>query len=306
MAPIDWLALLHPVLIILFVYPVVGATIRLGILARERRLKINPLPPSVGIEHGDHGRWLTGGVVVAVLIALDFSFIKHFLNQATPFAGGAARLGLLLVVSSGTLLAYLALWFVKKAPLRASFALLTWAGLLGLGSQKEIWRLSDNPLTGEFWGSHYWAGVLLTGLLLFSVAARQEVLRSLRMRRLHVTANVLVTVLLAVMAITGTRDLLQIPPSWQAPALGGCDHVTLKCAPTISPEAFRQALDRAVKEALGKRGPTALAAPAGGPAGDSPKAAAANQASAKNQAAAANQAAALPPAALAPGLLAPA
>ena len=296
MTPIDWLALLHPVLIILFVYPVVGATIRLGILARERRLKINPLPPSVGIEHGDHGRWLTGGVVVAVLIALDYSFIKHFLNQATPFAGGAARLGLLLVVSAGTLLAYLALWFVKKAPLRASFALLTWAGLLGLGSQKEIWRLSDNPLTGEFWGSHYWAGVLLTGLLLVSVAARQEVLRSLRMRRLHVTANLLVAVLLAVVAITGTRDLLEIPPSWQAPALRGCDPTTLQCAPTVSPQAFRQALEKAVKEALGQRGPTALVAPGVGPAADSPQAAAA----------AANQAAALPPAALAPALVAPA
>ena len=136
MAPIDWLALLHPVLIILFVYPVVGATIRLGILARERRLKINPLPPSVGIEHGDHGRWLTGGVVLAVLIALDYSFIHHFLEQASAFAGGAARLALLLLISAGTLLAYAALWFVKTAPLRASFALLTWAGLLGLGSQK--------------------------------------------------------------------------------------------------------------------------------------------------------------------------
>ena len=39
----DWLGLIHPVLMILFVYPVVGATIRLGILAREKRLKINPI-----------------------------------------------------------------------------------------------------------------------------------------------------------------------------------------------------------------------------------------------------------------------
>ena len=132
--------------------------------------------------------------------------------------------------------------------------------------------------------------MLLTGLLLFSVAARSEVLRSLRMRRLHVTANVLVAVLLAVVAITGTRDLLEIPLSWQAPALRGCDPTTLKCAPTISPEAFRQALDRAVKEALGKRlSPTALVAPPVGPA-----------------ATGSNQAAALPAAGLAPGLVAPA
>jgi hypothetical protein len=64
----------------------------------------------------------------------------------------------------------------------------------------------------------------------------------------------------------------------------------LKCAPTISPEAFRQALDRAVKEALGKRlSPTALGAPPIGPADN-----------------AANQAAALPPGGMAKGLVAPA
>ena len=208
MAPIDWLALLHPVLIILFVYPVVGATIRLGILARERRLKINPLPPSVGIEHGDHGRWLTGGVVVAVLIALDYSFLHHFLDRATPFAGGLARLGLLLLISVGTLLAYLALWFVKKAPLRASFALLCWAALLALGAQPEVWRLSDNPFGFDFWRSHYWSGSLLVGLLLFSMAARPEIQQRPRLRKLHVTAAFLMAVLLAVQAITGTRDLL--------------------------------------------------------------------------------------------------
>jgi hypothetical protein len=213
-------------------------------------------------------------VVLAVVIALDYSFIAHALDRATPFAGGAARLALLLLISAGTLLAYGGLWVVKKAPLRASFSLLTWAGLLGLGSQKEIWRLADNPLTGEFWSSHYWAGLLLTGLLLFSVAARAEVLRSLRMRRLHVSANVLVAVLLAVVAITGTRDLLAIPLSWQEPALRGCDPTTLQCSPTISSQAFKEALDKALKEALRKISPTAMAAPSVEPAAPAPQAAA--------------------------------
>ena len=40
MTAIQWGALLHPVLMILFVYPLVGATIRLGILVREKRLGI--------------------------------------------------------------------------------------------------------------------------------------------------------------------------------------------------------------------------------------------------------------------------
>ena len=68
---LQWLALVHPVLIILFVYPVIGATIRLGILARERRLELNPIAPTVPVEHVEHGRWATGGLVVAVLFALS-------------------------------------------------------------------------------------------------------------------------------------------------------------------------------------------------------------------------------------------
>ena len=71
LTPLQWLALVHPVLIILFVYPVIGATIRLGILARERRLEINPIAPTVPIEHVDHGRWATAGLLVAVLFALS-------------------------------------------------------------------------------------------------------------------------------------------------------------------------------------------------------------------------------------------
>ena len=201
MAPIDWLALLHPVLIILFVYPVVGATIRLGILARERRLKINPLPPSVGIEHGDHGRWLTGGVVLAVLIAFAFSFLKEGVEPASHW-------WLLALAWCGSLAALVSLWVVKTKGLRASFALLTWAGILGLGSQPQIYRLSDQPFTTAFWSSHYWAGVLLTGLLLFNLAVRPEIQKSAQMLRLHISANVLVLLLLAVLGISGSRDLL--------------------------------------------------------------------------------------------------
>ncbi len=231
MTSIDWFALLHPVLVILFVYPVVGATIRLGFLARERRLKIHPQPPSVGVEHADHGRWVTGGMVVAVLIALIYSFTSKFIVPEPPFAGGGQRFALLLLVSAGTFASLAALWRVKKASLRATFALLTWAGLLGLGSQPEIWRLSDNPFSGAFWSSHYWSGVLLTGLMLFSMSGKAEIFRSLRMRRLHISVNILVSVLLAVQAITGSRDLLEIPLSWQKPAIYACDFENRVCPP---------------------------------------------------------------------------
>ena len=61
------------------------------------------------------------------------------------------------------------------------------------------------------------------------MASRPEIQRSPRMRRLHVSANVLAAVLLAVQAITGTRDLLEIPLSWQKPAIYACDFNAPRC-----------------------------------------------------------------------------
>ncbi len=229
MTAIDWLALVHPVLAILFIYPVVGATVRLGILVRERRLGISQQPIQVPVEHSDHGRWLTGAVVVAVLIALMNTFGSKFFADPAAFAGGVGRLLQLLLVGVGSLVSLIALWQVRAPLGRASFALLCWIGLLGLGSQSEIWRLSDNPLSSSFWASHYWAGILLTGLLLWTTAARPDIQRSLRVRRLHITATVLISVLLAVQGITGTRDLLEVPLSWQRSAIDRCDFSARRC-----------------------------------------------------------------------------
>jgi hypothetical protein len=202
MTATDWFALLHPVVIILFVYPVVGATIRLGILARERRLDINPLPPTVGVEHTDHGRWVTSGVVVAVLIGMAATFARG------DVAGSVGSSMALLLAGLGCLVSCLALWRAKGPWLRAGFALICWLGLLTLGAQPALWHLGRSPFDGSPWGSHYWSGVLLCGLLLFAMAAAPEILRSPRMRRLHVSAAFLTALLLAVQAISGSRDLL--------------------------------------------------------------------------------------------------
>ena len=65
--------------------------------------------------------------------------------------------------------------------------------------------------------------------MLFSLAARPEILRDLRLRRLHVTASVLAALLFAMQGITGTRDLLEIPLSWQKPAVYACDFALQRC-----------------------------------------------------------------------------
>ena len=100
-----------------------------------------------------------------------------------------------------------------------------------LGAQPEVWRLSDDPLSLAFWQSHYWAGVGLTGLMLFSLGAWPEIQRQRRLRRLHVSASVLAALLFSLQGITGTRDLLEIPLSWQKPAVYACDFAAKTCPP---------------------------------------------------------------------------
>jgi len=139
-------------------------------------------------------------------------------------------------VLCGTIVSLLALWRCKRPVLRLAFSLITWAGVLGLGAQPEVWRLSDNPFTPAFWQSHYWAGVGVTGLMLFSLGARAEILRDIRVRRLHVTANVLAALLFLTQGLTGTRDLLEIPLSWQKSTIYACDFNAKTC-PSRDPNA---------------------------------------------------------------------
>ena len=228
MTAVDWLWILHPCLAVVLIYPLIGMVLRLGLQTRARRQKTNlKLPPTVGRSHTDLGRWLAAGVVVLVLLALTVVIAAK--AALADFSGGAPRAIQLMLVLLGTLMSLVALWRSRAPGLRLAFSLITWLGVLTLGAQPEVWRLSDNPWTPAFWQSHYWAGVGVTGLMLFSLGARPEILRDLRLRRLHVTASVLATLLFVMQGITGTRDLLEIPLSWQKPAVYGCDFVLRSC-----------------------------------------------------------------------------
>ena len=191
----DWLGLIHPVMMILFVYPVVGATIRLGILAREKRLKINPIADTVPVEHAQHGAWVTGGVLVAVLIGLGCS-----LWTAHPVAMVLG--GLAVLFSFGRLLRTRRIWQ------RLMWALASLSGLLLLGLQPAVERLSDAPWNPLFWQSHFWMGLLLGALLLSSVVIQHGIKTSPVLRNVHISTNIVVALLLAMQAISGTRNLL--------------------------------------------------------------------------------------------------
>ena len=230
MQTVDWFWILHPALAVVLIYPLLGVVIRLAIQTRRRRVARERLPATTGRDHADLGQWLALGVVSIVLVALSVVIA----TKAPPpdFGGGGLQRALSLVlVLIGTVVALAALVRVTHWGYRLSFALLTWIGVLGLGAQPEVWRLSDNPLSPEFWQSHYWAGVAVVGLMLLSLAARPETLRDLRWRRLHLAANGLAAVLFLMQGVTGTRDLLEIPLQWQQAFLGRCDWSQRTCPP---------------------------------------------------------------------------
>jgi hypothetical protein len=224
MQTLDWLFLIHPVLAVVLIYPLLGVVVRLGLQTRHRRIDKAKLPPSIGLEHNQLGQWLAAGVVTLVLIALAVVI------STKPTTDSSRQLPLLLAWL-GTAASLVALWRVQSAGLRLSFALITWSGLFALGAQPEVFRLSDNPFEAAFWQSHYWGGVLVSGLMLFNLAAWPEIQRHLSWRRLHLSANVLAAVLFLSQGISGSRDLLEIPLSWQKPYIWSCDF-TAKVCPT--------------------------------------------------------------------------
>jgi hypothetical protein len=224
---IDWLWILHPALAVVLIYPLIGMVARLGLQTRQRRDGASGIALSTGSEHSDLGHWLATGVVLIVLVALAVAIGSH--APLSEFQGGWPRGLQLLLVLVGTAICLACLWMVSGKALRLLFSLLTWAGVISLGAQPEVFRLSDNPFDAQFWQSHYWGGVAVTGLMLFSLGARPEILRQLRWRRLHVAASVLAAVLFVGQGISGSRDLLTIPLSWQKAALRSCDWATLSC-----------------------------------------------------------------------------
>ena len=227
MTALDWLWILHPALAVVVVYPLLGVVMSLAWQTRQRRVAKQKHPPTVGRDHSDVGRWLAASVVWLVLIALAVSIASKV--PLADFAGGVTRAAQLLVVLLGTSASLIALWRCQAAVFRFSFSVLTFIGVLALGAQPEVWRVSDDLFSSGFWQSHYWSGVAVTGLMLLSLSARREITRDLRVRRLHVTASILAAVLFLMQGVTGTRDLLEIPLSWQKPAVYRCDLVSQTC-----------------------------------------------------------------------------
>ena len=106
-----------------------------------------------------------------------------------------------MLFSFGRLLASRLVWQ------RVLWAIASASGLLLLGLQPGVERFSDLPWSPLFWQSHFWMGLLLIALLLASTALQPLIGHSIGARRIHISSNLLVALLLA-LRDSGTRNLL--------------------------------------------------------------------------------------------------
>lgn len=230
MAPEDAFSLLHPILAIVVVFPVIGMVIQMAWQTRQRRLQTeagesSKIPSVVGPEHRKLGYWLTGSVVGVTLVALAYSisFKGIFPNLPPEKVPQAILIVLMFAMTIGSLVF---LYKARQKLWRGVFATLTGTGLVILGCQEGVWRLTD-----KWYQSHYYYGIVASLLMVFSLSIVPEIYqdRSQTWRKIHTALNCFALLLFLAQGITGTRDLLDIPLSWQKPLLYQCDWNNQTC-----------------------------------------------------------------------------
>lgn len=215
----DWLRLIHPTLASVVVFPLIGIVVNYALQARQRRLQViaakakradgeapkkSKIPATVGLEHVQMGRWLTGSVVGVTLIGLAHPIIKTILKTGTfeeaPFQ--VVFIAAMFVLTIATLAC---LYRAQGKFQRILFTTLPSAGLIILGLQDGVYRR-----TNEWFISHYYYGIVAAVLMIASLAILPEIYRSLTWRRVHIAVNSLALLLFFGQGFTGMRDLFEI------------------------------------------------------------------------------------------------
>jgi drug/metabolite transporter (DMT)-like permease len=231
----DFIALIHPAIAILFVFPLIGMVVNFAFSTRQRRLQSkagvkSKINPSVGTEHRKLGNWLTSSVVGLTLVGLGYPISKNIINnqivKKAPFQ--VIFICFMFIV---TIISLAFLYRANTKMWRGIFATLTGAGLVIIGFQDGVFR-RDN----EWYWSHYYIGMTAAMLMIFSLAIVPDIYKdkTSRWRIIHTILNCVALLLFIGQGMTGTRDLLEIPLSWQEPYVYKCDFENKTC-PTPQP-----------------------------------------------------------------------
>ena len=207
----DLFSLIHPALVVVFVFPMIGIVTNFAWQTRQRRLESkkgkSKIPPIVGREHVQVGRWLAASVVIVSLVGLAYSIIYKSFIKKNLWSKNNPQAILILLMFAATIASLILLLRAKPKLWRGIFATMTGMGLVIIGEQEGVWRLAD-----EWYWSHHYYGIAVSLLMILSIAILDDIYRSLAMRNLHIGLNCLALLLFVGQGITGPRDLLEIPP----------------------------------------------------------------------------------------------
>lgn len=228
---VDYLALLHPFLAVVVVFPTIGIVLNMAWQTRSRRLQKthggnSKIPAVVGREHVKYGQILTGTVVGVTLIALAYSiFVKNIVKNQL-WANDPFQVIFIVILLAATIASLVFLYQARSKLWRGVFATLTGMGLVVLGCQEGVFRR-----TYEWQISHYYYGIAASLLMVFSLAIVNEIYqdRSQRWRLIHTLLNCFALLLFIGQGFTGARDLLEIPLSWQQEHLYRCNWQQKTC-----------------------------------------------------------------------------
>jgi peptidoglycan/LPS O-acetylase OafA/YrhL len=233
----DLLGLLHPAIAVTVVFPLIGMAVNFAWQTRQRRLQTasgskSQIPPIVGREHVELGRWLTGSVVGVALIGLAYPIFGHILSEKV-WSKNPSQVVFIVLMFAATIASLAFLYRARSRHWRATFGTLTGTGLIVLGCQPGVFR-RDN----EWYWSHYYIGIAAALLMIFSLAIVEDIYkdRSNRWRYVHIILNCFALLLFIGQGMTGTRDLLEIPLSWQKQHLQQCDWANKTCPQPAPPK----------------------------------------------------------------------
>ncbi|NMG08814.1 DUF4079 domain-containing protein [Brasilonema sp. UFV-L1] len=233
----DFFGLIHPAIAVFFVFPLIGIVANFAWATRQRRLQTSAsgkskIPPVVGVEHRQLGNWLTGAVVGLTLLGLAYPIGKNIIKNQL-WNKDIFQVIFILLMFAATITSLIFLYRAKQPLWRGVFATLTGIGLVVLGCQDGVFRR-----TNEWYWSHYYFGITAAELMIFSLAIVPDIYkdRSNRWRIIHTILNCIALLLFIGQGMTGTRDLLEIPLSWQEPYIYKCDFVKKTC-PTPNPQS---------------------------------------------------------------------
>jgi hypothetical protein len=238
---IDALRLFHPAIAVIIVFPLIGIVLHMAWQTRQRRLQTtdgskSKIPPGVGSEHVKIGKWLAGAVVSLCLLGMTHPSIKYILKN-NLWDKDKFQVIVIFLLLAATLASLAFLYRASTKLWLGVFATLTGMGIVLIGIQDILF---NRPGFGaiyrrdnEWYVSHFYFGMAATMLMIFSLAIIQNIYRdrSNTWRKIHTSLNSVALLLFLLQAMTGTRDLLEIPLSWQEPFIYQCNFEKKECVP---------------------------------------------------------------------------